>query len=336
MSIGRTFRGDGLYVGDGGHLLERLWRMDPDVVAEITARSRNPPSSKTITHQADGGAPVTDDVWPGCVPWLPLRKCDGRYSLGQVWARKLCHVEPEVIAAAVDAAAGMCNTTLDGGAAVHGALCSDCVFCVRSVDARATLDGDAPSESEHTASAFETTAVIGRFGWGVVVDLANTKRPNADPMRVVRFADGGGLLSYRKPDGRYVHTFNTESGLCRKVLGVGGTDAVAEMVLALKAWQESTCNTAPRDAASSASHSHFSHAGHADRGDGDDGDDRLPPHNGPPAHVLFAVCCNVLSFIDDAHGERTRLAPTVVITLCACLANAWRSSHSTLSDAQFR
>ena len=292
---------------------------------------------------------MTDDVWPGCVPWLPLRKCDGRYSLGQVWARKLCHVEPEVIAAAVDAAAGMRNTTLDGGAAVHGALCSDGggVLCVHSAevtaDARATLDGDAPSESEHTASAFETTAVICRFGWGVVVDLVNTKRPNADPVRVVRFADGGGLLSYRKPDGRYVHTFNTESGLCRKVLGVGGNDAVAEMVLALKAWQKSTCNTAPRDPPSSASHSHFSHAGHTDGGDadggdggGNDGDDRLPPQYGPPAHVLFGVCCNVLSFIDDAHGERTRLAPTVVVTLWACLANAWRFSHSTMSDAALR
>jgi hypothetical protein len=30
---------DGLYVGDGDHLFERLWQMDPDVVAEITARS---------------------------------------------------------------------------------------------------------------------------------------------------------------------------------------------------------------------------------------------------------------------------------------------------------
>jgi hypothetical protein len=35
------------------------------------------------------------------------------------------------------------------------------------------------------------------------------------------FEDGGGLLTYIKSDGRYVHTLNTRSGLLRKVSSLG-------------------------------------------------------------------------------------------------------------------
>jgi hypothetical protein len=36
-----------------------------------------------------------------------------------VWARKLCRVQLDINAAAIDAAVGMCNTTLDCGAVVN-------------------------------------------------------------------------------------------------------------------------------------------------------------------------------------------------------------------------
>ncbi len=43
----------------------------------------------------------------------------------------------------------------------------------------------------------------------------------ADPAVVIRFP-GGGLLSYRKPDGSFVHTLNTAEGLARKLAEMGG------------------------------------------------------------------------------------------------------------------
>lgn len=41
-----------------------------------------------------------------------------------------------------------------------------------------------------------------------------------DPVTVVSF-DGGGLISYRKADGRYLHTLNTAEGLARKLGELG-------------------------------------------------------------------------------------------------------------------
>ncbi len=38
-----------------------------------------------------------------------------------------------------------------------------------------------------------------------------------DPMLVVDFPDQGGLISYVKPAGRFLHTLNTASGLARKL-----------------------------------------------------------------------------------------------------------------------
>ena len=37
---------------------------------------------------------------------------------------------------------------------------------------------------------------------------------------VLRFADGG-LISYRKADGSYIHTLNTRDGLHRKLAQLG-------------------------------------------------------------------------------------------------------------------
>lgn len=41
-----------------------------------------------------------------------------------------------------------------------------------------------------------------------------------DPVLVARFADGG-LISYRRADGTYVHTLNTHEGLERKLAQLG-------------------------------------------------------------------------------------------------------------------
>ena len=38
-----------------------------------------------------------------------------------------------------------------------------------------------------------------------------------DAIHAVRFAGGGGLLTYARADGAFVHTLNTESGLLRKI-----------------------------------------------------------------------------------------------------------------------
>ncbi len=44
-----------------------------------------------------------------------------------------------------------------------------------------------------------------------------------DPVLVACLAQGGGLISYRRPDSTYVHTLNTEEGFRRKLdqLGIG-------------------------------------------------------------------------------------------------------------------
>src|SRR5262249_48668938 len=41
-----------------------------------------------------------------------------------------------------------------------------------------------------------------------------------DPVVVVRF-DGGGIISYKKPDGSYLHTLNTREGFERKLIQLG-------------------------------------------------------------------------------------------------------------------
>ena len=41
-----------------------------------------------------------------------------------------------------------------------------------------------------------------------------------DPVLIVVF-DGGGIISYRKPDGSYLHTLNTPEGFGRKLEQLG-------------------------------------------------------------------------------------------------------------------
>ncbi|CAE8590116.1 unnamed protein product [Polarella glacialis] len=49
----------------------------------------------------------------------------------------------------------------------------------------------------------------------------NISLPGKDPIQIFRLPGGGGLLTYCKPDGTFVHTLNTESGLARKVDALG-------------------------------------------------------------------------------------------------------------------
>jgi hypothetical protein len=53
-------------------------------------------------------------------------------------------------------------------------------------------------------------------GDGAVVRILRSPHA-ADPIELVMLEDGA-VLSYRKPDGHYVHTLNTSDGLARKLV----------------------------------------------------------------------------------------------------------------------
>ena len=54
---------------------------------------------------------------------------------------------------------------------------------------------------------------------GAEVKEYSTK--GASDMVAVAWLTGGGLISYKKPDGSYLHTLNTEAGLLRKLDQLG-------------------------------------------------------------------------------------------------------------------
>ena len=54
------------------------------------------------------------------------------------------------------------------------------------------------------------------------VELNEFRVPLAkDPVVVAAFAAGGGLISYRRSDGTFVHTLNTPQGFARKLSQLG-------------------------------------------------------------------------------------------------------------------
>lgn len=55
---------------------------------------------------------------------------------------------------------------------------------------------------------------------GAVAPQTFTVPAAQDPVLVASFA-GGGLISYARPDGSFVHTLNTEEGLARKLGQLG-------------------------------------------------------------------------------------------------------------------
>ena len=111
-----AFRGDGKYIGDGGALLQALWRY---------------------------------------CEWKEIRDCPGRYTVRR--RRDLARWPPERLLAAA-------------------------------------LGGNVPP-----------------------VGLWRHGSSTSDAIHAVRFAGGGGLLTYARADGTFVHTLNTESGLLRKI-----------------------------------------------------------------------------------------------------------------------
>ena len=50
----------------------------------------------------------------------------------------------------------------------------------------------------------------------------------SDAIQAVRLAGGGGLLTYARSDGKFVHTLNTESGLLRKIAALRVTPDVPQ------------------------------------------------------------------------------------------------------------
>ena len=59
---------------------------------------------------------------------------------------------------------------------------------------------------------------------GADVSAREYQRPTARDPIVVAPVDGGGIISYRRADGRYVHTLNTPEGFSRKLQQLGIAD----------------------------------------------------------------------------------------------------------------
>lgn len=61
--------------------------------------------------------------------------------------------------------------------------------------------------------------LVGRAGVAIVEERRIDSAKVTDPVVLIRFS-GGGLLSYRKASGGYVHTLNTVEGLERKLMEI--------------------------------------------------------------------------------------------------------------------
>lgn len=54
---------------------------------------------------------------------------------------------------------------------------------------------------------------------GPTIKARELKVDNArDTVLLVQFREGGGIISYRRPDGSYLHTLNTADGLQKKLV----------------------------------------------------------------------------------------------------------------------
>ena len=63
----------------------------------------------------------------------------------------------------------------------------------------------------------------------------------ADTADAVRLKGGGGLLTYEKSDHRFIHTLNTESGLCRKLIALETAGTVTAAMHALQPEAAAVC-----------------------------------------------------------------------------------------------
>eukprot|EP00050_Salpingoeca_kvevrii_P017427 m.65038 g.65038 ORF g.65038 m.65038 type:complete len:127 (+) comp7551_c0_seq1:1160-1540(+) len=76
------------------------------------------------------------------------------------------------------------------------------------------------SRDADTTTPEELLAAIGADE-SVCASLQRVSSAGRDPIALVAFPGGGGLLTYIKANGNYVHTLNSESGRRRKLLALG-------------------------------------------------------------------------------------------------------------------
>ena len=76
---------------------------------------------------------------------------------------------------------------------------------------------------EHRLSVLSLAALCNNLNFVAASPVLRCREHTAttDAADVVRFYGGGGIISYVKSGGAHVHTLNTESGLCRKLIGMG-------------------------------------------------------------------------------------------------------------------
>jgi hypothetical protein len=68
----------------------------------------------------------------------------------------------------------------------------------------------------------ENPSISDLLGEDVLVDVTeHVDTPAPDPVCVYPFDEGGGIISYRKSDGNFVHTLNTPEGFERKLHDLG-------------------------------------------------------------------------------------------------------------------
>ena len=75
--------------------------------------------------------------------------------------------------------------------------------------------------ADHDWRLRDPEAVLAAAGCEAASAVLRIERADADAVVLVRLRGGGGLLSFVKDDGCFVHTLNTESGLCRKAIALG-------------------------------------------------------------------------------------------------------------------
>lgn len=199
----------------------------------------------------DDGGQNLERLWKFC-RWKPIKRCDGRYTCK---SKDLSLIHPLQL--------------------IHQVFLSE---TSESTKKRESITRNV-NDSGEDISSWTYSHIY--FDSRPEDDTKNLSSKN-DPVWAIRFIDGGGLLSYEKTDKKYVHTFNTESGLCRKLMAISAAD---KMVEAIQLKQRETKD-----------------------------DHDIIPFQEKYTLICFQIQCEVLSYICD-DGERTRNAPFIVVAL---------------------
>jgi len=134
---------------------------------------------------------------------------------------------------------------------------------------------------------------------------------SGDGVECLRLAGGGGLLTYCKPDGSYVHTLNTESGLGRKLIGISGTKEPYSQQPDGPTRGAATVVVATADGALCRA---MCRAG------------------APESAALFGALCALLAHIPEAH--RTPSAPPIAAAMRSHLARTARRAEPAAAAAR--